>query len=162
MNSYLMFGHILQVRTIPPEQVHDNLFKNANRRFKVIPHNRLEARRLKLGTDRKGWEKRIDEERKRRESKAEKSRTIGYQFDAPPLRLPDDVVTDGTPGGVTLLSQPPEASAETSTPVIINGTNTDDTESNGAEKDGAQQLAFAAITGNMKMQKPKKKARKQQ
>eukprot|EP00899_Mesostigma_viride_P023514 jgi/Mesvir1/4347/Mv02431-RA.1 len=36
MNNYLMFSKMLQVRLVPPSQVHPRLFKNANRPFKKI------------------------------------------------------------------------------------------------------------------------------
>src|SRR5258708_5905301 len=59
MDKYLMFGHILQVRSVPPEQVHERLFKGANTRFKKIPWGKIEARGLKAGREREVWHKRI-------------------------------------------------------------------------------------------------------
>lgn len=35
MDNYLLFGHILKCSVIPKEQVHEELFKGANKRFKV-------------------------------------------------------------------------------------------------------------------------------
>lgn len=35
MDNYLLFGHILKCSVIPKAQVHDELFKGANKRFKV-------------------------------------------------------------------------------------------------------------------------------
>lgn len=35
MDNYLLFGHILKCSVIPKSQVHDELFKGANKRFKV-------------------------------------------------------------------------------------------------------------------------------
>lgn len=35
MDNYLLFGHILKCSVIPKAQVHDDLFKGANKRFKV-------------------------------------------------------------------------------------------------------------------------------
>ncbi|KAK5162540.1 hypothetical protein LTR04_003471 [Oleoguttula sp. CCFEE 6159] len=95
MNKYLMFGHILQVRTIPTAQVLEHLFKGANSRFKPVPRNKIEARKLRLGTDREGWEKRSEREKKRRESKAEKLKALGYEYEAPSLRSAKDVLTKG-------------------------------------------------------------------
>ena len=37
MNKYLMFNHILEVRVVPQDQLHPNLWKNHSRRFKIIP-----------------------------------------------------------------------------------------------------------------------------
>ncbi|KAK5007644.1 nucleolar protein, partial [Cryomyces antarcticus] len=95
MNKYLMFGHILQVRTIPTAQVLEHLFKGANSRFKPVPRNKIEARKPRLGTDREGWEKRSEREKKRRESKAEKLKALGYEYEAPSLRSAKDVLTKG-------------------------------------------------------------------
>jgi nucleolar protein 15 len=33
--NYLLFGHILKCSVIPKEQVHKDLFKGSNKRFKV-------------------------------------------------------------------------------------------------------------------------------
>lgn len=35
MDNYLLFGHIIKCRVIPKAQIHDDLFKGANKRFKV-------------------------------------------------------------------------------------------------------------------------------
>lgn len=35
MDNYLLFGHILKCSVIPKDQLHDELFKGANKRFKV-------------------------------------------------------------------------------------------------------------------------------
>ncbi|KAJ9661861.1 nucleolar protein [Coniosporium apollinis] len=91
MDKYLLFGHILQVRTIPKEQVHEALFKGAGRRFKKVPANKIEGRSLRLGTDREGWEKRNKKEEARRKDKAEKLKGLGYEFEAPALRSAGDM-----------------------------------------------------------------------
>lgn len=36
MNNYLLFGHLLQCRVVPTEQVHADTFKAANRKFRVV------------------------------------------------------------------------------------------------------------------------------
>lgn len=33
--NYLLFGHILKCSVVPKAQVHDDLFKGGNKRFKV-------------------------------------------------------------------------------------------------------------------------------
>ncbi|KAF2840741.1 hypothetical protein M501DRAFT_1001758 [Patellaria atrata CBS 101060] len=91
MNKYLLFGHILQVRMIPKDQVHPELFKNANRRFKTIPRAKIEGRKLRLGMEREGWEKRVQRESERRQKKAEKLKEFGYEFDAPTPKGVDTV-----------------------------------------------------------------------
>lgn len=102
MDKYLMFGHILQVRTIPKEQVHENLFKGANRRFKKVPWAKIEARKLRLGMEREGWEKRISKETGRRSKKLEKLKEAGfdYEFEAPALKSVKDVPVKPKPAAV--------------------------------------------------------------
>jgi nucleolar protein 15 len=95
MNKYLLFSHILQVRVVPPEQVHPDLFKGAGRRFKVIPRNKLEGEKLARGTTREAWKKRIETESKRRSKKAEKLKALGYEFEAPDLMDIDAVPVQG-------------------------------------------------------------------
>lgn len=44
--NYLLFGHILKCSVIPKAQVHKDLFKGSNKRFKVSPHLSVFDRRL--------------------------------------------------------------------------------------------------------------------
>ncbi|KAL8824091.1 MAG: hypothetical protein Q9170_008253, partial [Blastenia crenularia] len=46
MNNYLLFGHILKCKLVPKEQVHENLWKGANKRFKKVPWGKIEGRKL--------------------------------------------------------------------------------------------------------------------
>jgi nucleolar protein 15 len=91
MNKYLLFNHILQVRVIPPEQVHPELFKGASRRFKVIPRNKLEREKLEKGASREAWKKRVENENQKRAKKAKQLKQLGYDFKAPALMDVDDV-----------------------------------------------------------------------
>lgn len=93
MDKYLLFGHILQVRRIPQEQVHAQLWKGEGRRFKVMPRNKIEGGQLAKGKTREVWEKKIQKETKKREKQAAKLKEQGYEFDMPELRSVDDVAT---------------------------------------------------------------------
>jgi nucleolar protein 15 len=87
MDGYLMFNHILKVQSIPNEQVHDSLFIGANKRFKKVPWNKIRGRELDMGASEATWEKRIEKEEKRRETKAEKAKNLlGYDFEAPKIK----------------------------------------------------------------------------
>lgn len=86
MDNYLMFGHILKVKFIPEEQVPANVWKGANKRFKKVPWNKIEGRKLEQGASEEAWEKRIEREQKRREKKAEKMKAIGYELEAPAIK----------------------------------------------------------------------------
>jgi nucleolar protein 15 len=91
MDKYLLFGHILQVRVVPQEQVHPNLWKNAGKRFKVIPRAKMQATVLRQPQERKTWERRVQREEKRRLEKSEKLKKLGYDFDMPKLKPVKDV-----------------------------------------------------------------------
>lgn len=91
MNNYLMFGHILKCEVVAKEQLHESLWKGANKRFKVRPGNKIEKRKFDVGLGREQWAGRIEEEEKRRTSKNEKTKEIGYEFEAIKLKGVDEV-----------------------------------------------------------------------
>ncbi|TVY49576.1 putative RNA-binding protein [Lachnellula occidentalis] len=86
MDNYLLFGHILKVKIVPDEQVPADVFKGANKRFKKVPWNKIEGRKLKQGATEEVWGNRIEAEEKKRIEKAEKLKKIGYEFDAPKIK----------------------------------------------------------------------------
>ncbi len=91
MNNYLMFGHILKCKLVAKEQLHESLWKGANKRFKAVPWNKIEGRKFEMGLGREQWAGRIEEEKKRRASKNEKTKEIGYEFEAGQLKGVDEV-----------------------------------------------------------------------
>jgi nucleolar protein 15 len=92
MNNYLMFGHILKCSVIPKEQVHPSMWKGADKRFKKVPWNKLEARKIALPASRDTWTKRVETEKKKRDSKAEKTKEkLGYEFTGGQLKSVDEV-----------------------------------------------------------------------
>ena len=91
MNNYLLFGHILKCKLVPKEQVHENLWKGANKRFKKVPWAKIEGRKLEFGVGKGQWEKRVEAERKRRSKKGDKMKEIGYEFEAPEVKGVEDV-----------------------------------------------------------------------
>ncbi|TVY14413.1 putative RNA-binding protein [Lachnellula arida] len=86
MDNYLLFGHILKVKVIPDEQVPADVFKGANKRFKKVPWNQMEGRKLKQGATEEVWGNRIEAEEKKRAEKADKLKKIGYEFEPPQLK----------------------------------------------------------------------------
>ncbi|KAI4249528.1 MAG: hypothetical protein L6R42_008948, partial [Xanthoria sp. 1 TBL-2021] len=91
MDNYLMFGHILKCKVVPPGDVHENLWKGANKRFKKVPWSKIEGKKLERKVGREEWGKRVEGERKKREKKSEKLKSIGYEFEPPKLKGPEDV-----------------------------------------------------------------------
>ena len=86
MDNYLLFNHILKVKIVPDEQVPENLFKGANKRFKKVPWNKMEGRKLEQGASEETWEKRIEKEVKQRGEKAKKLKDFGYEFESPKIK----------------------------------------------------------------------------
>lgn len=91
MDNYLMYGHILKCKFVPKEQLHPEVWKGANRRFKRTPWNRIEKKRLEKGKTREQWSKRIVQEQQKRKEKADKLKAIGYKYEVPQLKSVDDV-----------------------------------------------------------------------
>ncbi|KAK3293446.1 uncharacterized protein B0H64DRAFT_476977 [Chaetomium fimeti] len=86
MDKYLLFGHILSAKTVPPAQVHPDLFKGANRRFKVVPWNKMAGKQLERPLSETQWQVKISKEEKRRAARSDKLKEMGYDFEAPALK----------------------------------------------------------------------------
>ncbi|KAF9772276.1 hypothetical protein IL306_010058 [Fusarium sp. DS 682] len=86
MDNYLLFGHILKVRMIPKEQVHEELFKGANRRFKKVPWNKMAGHKLEKPLTESAWANKVTKENTKRSKKAAKLKELGYEFDAPEIK----------------------------------------------------------------------------
>ncbi|RMX95249.1 hypothetical protein D0868_11831 [Hortaea werneckii] len=96
MDKYLLFGHILQVRIVPREQVKENIFDGATRRRKPVPRNRLEGRKLMHGREREVWDRKVEREEKRRAGKQEKLKELGYEFEMPGVKAVSEVPVKAT------------------------------------------------------------------
>ncbi len=42
MDNYLIMGHLMQVKSVPEDKVHPDLFQGANRKFRKMPADRRE------------------------------------------------------------------------------------------------------------------------
>ncbi|ELR09051.1 hypothetical protein GMDG_03637 [Pseudogymnoascus destructans 20631-21] len=109
MDNYLLFKHILKCKVLPEEQVHASLWEGANKRFKKVPWNKMEGRKLSAGLDEAGWEKRNAKETQRREEKKEKLKAIGYEFEAPALKSAKGIPK--RPRGKVVVDVEPEVEA---------------------------------------------------
>ena len=107
MDNYLMFGHILKCKSVAKENLHENLWKGANKRFKAVPRNKIEGRKLAVAMGKEHWKGRVEREEKKRSEKLEKTKAIGYEFVAPALRSVDDVkkAVEGGVAGETVEEQ---------------------------------------------------------
>ena len=88
-----MYGHILKVKFAPQESLHPDVWKGANKRFKKIPHNKLEKRTLEAPKTKEQWETKISREQEKRErKKAELMKTMGYEYTLPEMKKPQEVL----------------------------------------------------------------------
>ncbi|RYO93809.1 hypothetical protein DL764_007928 [Monosporascus ibericus] len=94
MDNYLLFGHVLKCKIVPKSQIHENLWKGANKRFKKVPGNKIAGNKLKKPLTEFGWSERISREEKRRSSRAQKLLEMGYEFEAPKLKEPTDALKE--------------------------------------------------------------------
>ncbi|KAJ5542040.1 Nucleotide-binding alpha-beta plait [Penicillium sp. DV-2018c] len=132
MDNYLMYGHIVKCKFVPKEQLHPEVWKGANRRFKVTPWNRIEKKRLEKGKTREQWSKSIESEQKKRQAKLNKLKALGYEIDLPQLKSVDDVPVQEAPKAVeaaeaTETTGAVQAAAEEPVKAIEAPAPTDDT-----------------------------------
>ncbi|KAF7537262.1 hypothetical protein G7Z17_g12884 [Cylindrodendrum hubeiense] len=86
MNNYLLFGHILKCRILPKEQLHDDLFKGANRRFKAVPWNKMAGKQLQKPHTESAWADKVTKVQSKRAKKAAALKEIGYEFEVPEMK----------------------------------------------------------------------------
>ncbi|KAK1979468.1 hypothetical protein LZ30DRAFT_726229 [Colletotrichum cereale] len=86
MDSYLLFGHILKVKTVPRDQLHEDVWKGANKRFKKIPWSKIAAGEIAKPRTESNWTHKVSKEEKKRLERAQKLKEIGYEFEAPKLK----------------------------------------------------------------------------
>ncbi|KAK2061168.1 hypothetical protein LY76DRAFT_590788 [Colletotrichum caudatum] len=86
MDSYLLFGHILKVKTVPRDQLHEDVWKGANKRFKKIPWSKIAAGEVAKPRTESGWTHKVSKEEKKRLERAQKLKEMGYEFEAPKLK----------------------------------------------------------------------------
>lgn len=98
MDNYLLFGHVLRCKVVPPEKVHQDLWKGANKRFKKVPHSKLLGKELAKPVTQAAWERRVKKENRRRAAKADELKELGYKFEAPTLKeIPAPAPVEETP-----------------------------------------------------------------
>ena len=92
MDNYLMFGHILKCKLVAPGDVHESMWKGANKRFKKVPWNKIEGRQLEMPVGRDVWKKREEKETTKRAEKSKKTmEKVGYAFEGTGLKSVDTV-----------------------------------------------------------------------
>ncbi|KAJ5081469.1 Nucleotide-binding alpha-beta plait-containing protein [Penicillium alfredii] len=127
MDNYLMYSHILKCKYVPQEQLHPEVWKGANRRFKRTPWNRIEKKRLEKGKTREQWSKRIEQEQRKRQAKANKLKALGYEVDLPQLKSVEDVPMQDAPQAIEAAEATPEEPKAAEEPKAIEAPAQDDT-----------------------------------
>lgn len=115
MDNYLLFGHILKCRVIPKDQIHEDMFKNANRRFKAVPWNKMAGNQLKKPLTESAWANKVEKENSKRAKRAAKLKEIGYDFDAPEMKdvpAPVAAIENGETETKAIESAPAEKEEE--------------------------------------------------
>ncbi|KIX94487.1 uncharacterized protein Z520_09873 [Fonsecaea multimorphosa CBS 102226] len=93
MDNYLMFGHILKCKYAEPGSLHPDVWKGANKKFRKIPHEKLERERLAAPKTEEQWQKMIDKEQRRRDKKAKKMKAIGLDMPLSTLTAPSEALS---------------------------------------------------------------------
>lgn len=85
MDNYLLFGHILKCKYAQPESLHPDTWKGADKKFRKIPHDKLERERLAAPKTEQQWEKKAEREQKKRNKKARQLEALGLELPASKL-----------------------------------------------------------------------------
>ncbi|KAI0852104.1 hypothetical protein F5Y00DRAFT_228661 [Daldinia vernicosa] len=94
MDNYLLFGRILKVKVVPKSQIHADLWKGSNRRFKKVPLNKMAGNHLKKPLTESTWTQKITKEEQKRNQRAKKLQGIGYDFEGPKIKSVDEAASD--------------------------------------------------------------------
>lgn len=90
MHNYLLMGHILQCRVIPKDQIHPELWVGANRKWRLIPRNKLvreKHNKLRTPEEQAQSEKALLA-RQRKKQKAIKEKGIDYDMEPVAYKRP--------------------------------------------------------------------------
>ncbi|OTB04136.1 hypothetical protein M426DRAFT_320983 [Hypoxylon sp. CI-4A] len=90
MDNYLLFGRILKVKLVPKSQIHEDMWKGSNKRFKNVPRNKLAGNHLKKPLTESTWSLKIAKEEQKRKDNAKKLLELGYEFEGPKLKSVDE------------------------------------------------------------------------
>lgn len=96
MDNYLMFGHILKCKYAPQENLHPDLWKGANKKFRKLPFNKLERQRLAAPKSKEFWETKVAKEKAKRTKLASKLKSLGYDMPESELTNPAEVLEKRT------------------------------------------------------------------
>lgn len=79
MNNYLLFGHLLKCEIV--ESSHEALFKDANKKFKVVPWGKISKEKNDAPKSKERWGELIEMHENSKLRKQEELKTKGIDFD---------------------------------------------------------------------------------
>ncbi|CAN6449614.1 unnamed protein product [Victoria cruziana] len=85
MNNYLLFEHMLQVHTVPPEKVHPNMWKQAKRKYDPTRGRKLERMRHNKDRTAEEHKKRVAAVMKRDLKRRKKIKAAGIDYECPDM-----------------------------------------------------------------------------
>ncbi|KIV89066.1 hypothetical protein PV10_08677 [Exophiala mesophila] len=92
MDNYMLFGHLLKCKYAEPDSLHPDVWKGANKKYRKVPHDKLEREKLAAPKSEVEWQKKIDKEQKRRDKKAAKLAKLGLEMPHSTLASPSDAL----------------------------------------------------------------------
>lgn len=113
MDNYLLFGHILKCKYAEPNSLHPDVWNGANKKFRKIPHEKLERELLAAPKSEERWQKKVDKEQRKRDKKAVKMKAIGLDMPTSTLTKPSEVLRQT----LTDKEEPKQLEDESSGPV---------------------------------------------
>jgi nucleolar protein 15 len=90
MNNYLMCGRLLQCQLLDKDQIHAELWKGANRKFKIIPWKKIARDAFNTQNaaplpSEEALQERIERQRKRLQTVEDRCKELGIPWDASDL-----------------------------------------------------------------------------
>lgn len=87
MHNYLMFGRLLKCYLVDPDTLHPEVFKGANRKFKVIPWKKIAKQQHNAEKTPEQLEKSKKRQLAHVKSVEERCRELGINWDANELKV---------------------------------------------------------------------------
>ncbi|KAI9017116.1 hypothetical protein BC832DRAFT_543703 [Gaertneriomyces semiglobifer] len=81
MNDYLMFNHLLKCKFVPQEKVHPDTFNGANKKFKVIPWQKVQRERHNKPKSEEQHNKLVQNLIKKEKSKKRRLEELGIEYE---------------------------------------------------------------------------------
>lgn len=88
MDNYLMFGHILKCKYAPAENLHADVWKGANKKYRKIPQHKLLKQKAEQPKTDEQIEKKMKKVQGKREKKLKQLTEMGYDYELPTLVKP--------------------------------------------------------------------------